>query len=187
MTESQPQGTYQVRFDWGVAGFQSLASGADVVVLADALPPSGSVDAADLAPTPLSGHRVIRADLGNRTAVAQWVLARQAETGARFSVAVIAIGEKRGDGSARWAMEDLLVAGAVVDALTDLGIDHCSPEAAAASAAFVGLKRAIRHLLAASETGQALAAAGQHDAVSASTVLDHSRDVPEVVEFAFPA
>ncbi|MGO4691291.1 2-phosphosulfolactate phosphatase [Glaciibacter sp. 2TAF33] len=187
MSETQPQGTYQVRFDWGVAGFQALASGADVVVLADALPPAGSPDAAALVRRPLSGHRVIRADLGNRTAVAEWVMARQTETGARFSVAVIAIGERRQDGSARWGMEDLLVAGAVVDALTELGIDHCSPEAAAASAAFVGLKRALRHLLAASETGLALAAAGQRDVVSASTVLDHSRDVPEVGEFAFPA
>jgi 2-phosphosulfolactate phosphatase len=158
-----------------------------VVVLADALPPVGSPDAASAVPTPLSGHRVIRAHLGNRTAVAEWVLARQTETGARFSVAVVAVGEQRPGGSARWATEDLLVAGAVVDALTNLGIDHCSPEAASASAAFVGLKRALRHLLGASETGQALSAAGQHDAVTAGTVLDDSREVHEVAEFAFPA
>lgn len=187
MGETQPQGNYQVRFDWGVAGFQALAAGADVVVLADALPPARSADAPAGAPTSLSGHRVIRAHLGNRAAVAEWVLARQTETGARFSVAVIAIGEQRLDGSARWAMEDLLVAGAVVDALTELGIDHCSPEAAAASAGFVGLKRALRHLLSASETGQALAAAGHSDAVTAGVVLDDSREVHEVGEFAFPA
>ncbi|QYF72728.1 hypothetical protein [Cryobacterium sp. PAMC25264] len=56
-------------------------------------------------------------------------------------------------------MEDQLVAGAVIDALAERGIDHCSPEAAAAAASFVGLKRAVQHLVKASETGQALVAA----------------------------
>jgi 2-phosphosulfolactate phosphatase len=182
MSENEPQGFYQVRFDWGVAGFQALASAADVVVIADALP--------DLRPsaepaTPLGAHRVIRAGFHNRTAVAHWVLDRQAEKGDRFSVAVIAAGDRRADGTSRWAVEDLLAAGAVVDALTGLGIDHCSPEAAAASAAFVGLKQAVKHLVGASETGQALAAAGRREEVQAAVRLDDTDDVPELGEFPF--
>ncbi|RNE67425.1 2-phosphosulfolactate phosphatase [Cryobacterium tepidiphilum] len=182
MSDNQPQGFYQVRFDWGVAGFQALAAGADVVVIADALP---ALQQSTEPTTPLGAHRVILAGLHNRTAVARWVLDRQAEKGDRFSVAVIAAGDRRADGTGRWAVEDLLAAGAVVDALTDLGIDHCSPEAAAASAAFVGLKQAAKHLVGASETGQALAAAGRRDEVQAACRLDDRDDVPALGEFHF--
>jgi 2-phosphosulfolactate phosphatase len=156
VSDVQPQIKYQVRFDWGVAGFQALAAGADVVVLADALPP---VPGARGLPTSLAAHTVIVAGLETSALVADWALARQTEKGNRFSVAVIAVGESRPDGGIRFAMEDLLVAGAVIDALAERGIDHCSPEAAAAAASFVGLKRAVKHLVRASETGQALAAA----------------------------
>ncbi|MEO6200264.1 MAG: phosphosulfolactate phosphohydrolase, partial [Cryobacterium sp.] len=68
-----------------------------------------------------------------------------------------------------------------------LGIDHCSPEAAAASASFVGLQRALRHLTGASETGQALAAAGRQDEVAAAGRLDDSTTVSTLGEFTFPA
>lgn len=182
MSENEPQGFYQVRFDWGVAGFQALAAGADVVVIADALP---ALRPPAEPATPLRAHRVIRAGLHNRTAVARWVLDRQAEKGDRFSVAVIAAADQRPDGTERWAVEDLLAAGAVVDALTGVGIDHCSPEAAAASAAFVGLKQAVKHLVGASETGQALADAGRRGEVQAAVRLDDTDDVPELGEFHF--
>jgi hypothetical protein len=45
-------------------------------------------------------------------------------------------------------------AGAVVDALAVAGIDYSSPEAAAACAAFTGLRGAVAHLLTASVSGQ---------------------------------
>jgi 2-phosphosulfolactate phosphatase len=186
VSDAQPQGYYQVRFDWGAAGFQALAESADVVVLADALPPLRETDAAAGDRAPLSAHRVIGAHLGNRTAVAEWVLARQAEKGGRFSVAVVATGERRPDGATRWAVEDLLAAGAVIDALSDLGIDHCSPEAAAASASFAGLKRALKHLVGASETARELAAAGRRDEVDARCQLDASVEVREFTEAVFP-
>ncbi len=48
-------------------------------------------------------------------------------------------------------VEDLLAAGAVVDALVATGIDHTSPEAAVACAAYTGLRRAVRHLVSAAE------------------------------------
>ncbi|KFF59437.1 hypothetical protein JF66_11300 [Cryobacterium sp. MLB-32] len=171
MTEQSPQQKYQVRFDWGVAGFSSLAPQADVVILVDVLPTDAPLRLPDTTAV------VMTAGLVNRTAVAEWVLARQAEKGDRFSVAVIAAGASRADDSIRFAVEDLLAAGAVIDALIGRGIDHCSPEAAAASAAFAGLAKAVRHLVSASESGQALVALGREAEVRAAAQLDVSSEV----------
>ena len=165
MSNAAPQQKYQVRFDIGLAGFKALAAGADVVILADALP---SASTEPCFPTPLHDHQVIAANLANCEVVAEWVLARQTEKGDRFSVAVIAVGERRQAGVGRFAVEDFLVAGAVIDALSARGVDHCSPEAAAAAAGFAGLERAVRHLVSASETAQALVAAGRAAEVQAA-------------------
>jgi len=162
---AEPQQKYQVRFDVGLVGFQALAGQADVVILADALPPTGYAQGI---PTPLAAHLVIPADLGSAERVAEWVLSRQAEKGDRFAVAVIAVGERRNDGTARFAVEDFLVAGAVIDALASLGIDHVSPEAASAAASFTGLRQATRHLVTASETALALVADGRQAEVTAA-------------------
>ncbi|TFC47076.1 hypothetical protein E3T26_07260 [Cryobacterium sp. TMT1-21] len=191
MINAQPQQKYQVRFDVGLAGFEALAGAADVVVLADALPPAPG----EAGPTvSLAAHQVITANLDTSSRVAEWVLARQTEKGDRFAVAVIAVGGRRADGGGRFAVEDFLVAGAVIDALSALGIDHCSPEAAAASAAFSGLQRAVRHLVTASETGLALAADGRQAEVQAALAPDLSTTdagagrpgISRVREFAFP-
>lgn len=178
MTDQTPQQKYQVRFDWGVAGFTSLSGHADVVILVDVLPTDSPLT------LPRIDALVVTAGLVNRTAVAEWVLARQSEKGARFSVAVIAAGATRADGGIRFAVEDLLGAGAVIDALIGLGIDHCSPEAAAASAAFVGLKQAVRHLVSASESGQGLIGDGRDAEVRAAAQLDASADVHANTAFA---
>ncbi|MEA9998189.1 hypothetical protein QN367_03675 [Cryobacterium sp. RTS3] len=193
MSESLPQQKYQVRFDVGLAGFQALAEDADVIILADALPTVG-----DTAPaTPFGEHLVIVADLGNPARVAQWVLAQQTEKADRFSVAVVAVGERRRDGSPRPAVEDFLLAGEVIDELSRLGIDHCSPEAAAPSAGFLGLHRALRHLVSASETAVALRAAGRAEEIRAAVDLarphpladaaQQSAEIRRVREFQFPA
>ena len=193
MSESLPQQKYQVRFDVGLAGFRALAENADVIILADALPAIG-----DTAPaTPLDGHLVIVADLGSPARVAQWVLARQTEKADRFSVAVVAVGERRRDGSPRPAVEDFLLAGEVIDELSRLGIDHCSPEAAAPSAGFLGLHRALRHLVSASETAVALRAAGRAEEIRTAVELAkpqatadaarQSAEIRRVREFRFPA
>lgn len=207
MSEFLPQQKYQVRFDVGLAGFQALAEDADVIILADGLPTVGAASpaagaaagpATPQAPaTSLGAHLVIVADLGNPARVAEWVLARQAEKAARFSVAVIAVGEQRRDGSLRPAVEDFLLAGSVIDELSRLGIDHCSPEAAAPSAGFLGLSRALRHLVSASETAVALGAAGRDSEVRAAVALarphaatDAARQSAAIVavrEFRFPA
>ncbi|TDW29745.1 2-phosphosulfolactate phosphatase [Cryobacterium psychrophilum] len=174
MTHAPAQQKYQVRFDWGQAGFQALEPFVDVVVVVDVLP---EADAAAPVVPAASDTQVITAGFGNRTAVAEWIVARQSEKGDRFGVAVIAAGGLRADGTVRFAVEDLLASGAVIDALIGLGIDHCSPEAAAASAAFVGLKQAARHLVSASESGQALVALGRDAEVRLAARLDNSHDV----------
>lgn len=142
------QSVYQVRFDWGAAGAESIGVDADAVVWVDQLP--ASEVAVPQHPLVASGS------IQNRAAVARWVLDRQSERGDRFTVAVAAAGELRADGSLRFAVEDLLGAGAVIDALATVGIDYCSPEAAAACAAFTSLAGAAAHLISASESGLAL-------------------------------
>ena len=128
---------------------------------------------------------VVAASLRNRRAVAEWVLERQAAKGGRFVVAVIAAGERWPNGRARYGVEDLLGAGAVIESLIDVGLDHCSPEAAAAGAAFAGMQQAVRHLLKASGSGRELVEAGCADDVALATELDVSSQVPVLREWSF--
>ena len=60
----------------------------------------------------------------------------------------------------------------MIAALGDLGIDHCSPEAAVVGEGFRALRGAMRHLLTASGSGRALADAGRRDEVLAAAALD---------------
>ncbi|MEO5920846.1 MAG: hypothetical protein ABIQ01_06855 [Pseudolysinimonas sp.] len=132
------QGSYQVRFDWGTAGAAAVSRDADAVVWVDQLGesagPTGSV----------AGLLERAAELGD------WALAQQELAAGRFRIAIVAAGVTRDDGSLRFAVEDLLAAGAIIEAIADRGIDHQSPEAAAAAAAYRGLRTATRHLIAAS-------------------------------------
>lgn len=149
MKEAAPrsQSDYQVRFEWGSAGAAAIAVDADVVAW---------VDEVGSEPVP-EGARVTR--LGEAADFAQWCLARQGELGGRFRIAVVAAGATQPDGSLRFAVEDLLGAGAVVDAIAEVGIDHQSPEAAAAAAAYTGLRNATVHLMKASVSARELRAA----------------------------
>lgn len=168
MTSPSAQSQYQVRFDWGLAGAAAVLEGTDAIVWVDELG-----DAREL---PETDAAIISGGIANAAAVADWVIAKQAERGDRFRIAVIAAGEERADGSLRFAVEDLLGAGAVIDALTGVGIDHNSPEAAAASAAYEGLRRAVKHLVAASVSARELG--GAHPEFTPST------DVPVLRDFA---
>jgi 2-phosphosulfolactate phosphatase len=152
---AEAQGTFQVRFDWGIQGARAIAaSGADAIVWVDQL---GTVSLpSETSPTRLPTITTVHGTIQSSAALAAWALQRQTELGGRFTIAVVAAGEPRDDGSLRFAVEDLLAAGGIIDALTAVGIDHCSPEAAAASAAYVGLSRASRHLITASVSGQNL-------------------------------
>ncbi|MDF1478453.1 2-phosphosulfolactate phosphatase [Leifsonia sp. H3M29-4] len=145
MSDPRNQTKYQVRFDWGLAGAAAIAPGSHIVVWADALP--------EPVADPLALRHdgaLITGSVGSRTAVAQWILAKQVELGGRAVVAVVAAGGPDG----RFAVEDLLAAGAVIDALAEVGIDFTSPEAAAAAGAFAGLRNATAHVLSACVSGQ---------------------------------
>jgi hypothetical protein len=138
------QTSYQVRFDWGAAGAAAVGVDADVVAWIDEL-------GEELAP-----DGVRRTALAEAEDFARWCLARQEELGGRFRIAVVAAGATQPDGTLRFAVEDLLGAGAVIDAIAEVGIDHQSPEAAAAAAAYTGLRNATRHLVNASVSAREL-------------------------------
>jgi len=169
VTSPANQSRYQVRFDWGVPGANAIAPGAHIVIWVDAIPHE-SID-------PLTidhAGAIVTGSTGSSAAVADWVLARQVELGDRLYVAVVAAGGPSG----RFAVEDLVAAGAVIDALADLGLDYTSPEAAAAGAAFAGLRKAGSHVLTASVNGQlVLDSAG-------SQALDAAREATTTHEFA---
>ena len=168
------QTQYQVRFDWGAEGVAAIAQDVDVVILVDALPtPDQLAPALEVG----SAAVVVAGSLRNRTAVARWALEQQGDKGERFFIAVIASGEPRVDGSLRFAVEDLLAAGAIVDALADAGIDYCSPEAAAAAAAFTGLRNATGHLVGASASGRERAAHGRRAEIDHAIEVDASSTV----------
>lgn len=174
------QQQYQVRFDWGADGARAIGGDADVVVLVDLLDLAAD-DRASWAP---EGTAVVAGSLRNCSAVARWALERQAGKGDRFTVAVVAAGETRGDGSTRFALEDLLGAGAIIDALAGLGIDYCSPEAAAAAAAFTGLRNATGHLIGASTSGRAATARDDRASVDAAIAMNSSNEVRVLREFS---
>ncbi|GAA3774567.1 hypothetical protein GCM10022240_27960 [Microbacterium kribbense] len=184
------QSFFQVRFDWGLEGLARLAP-ADIVVIVDVLglgtDATGAVadgrpfalDSAVSEPVAAlaraaaaSGALVLAGCLRNPTAVARAVLAEQHRRGVRVSVSVLAAGEVSDSGALRVAVEDQLGAGAVVDALAAVGLDHSSPEAAVAGIAFGGLRGALRHLLLASSSGQELVARGLADYVRSAAALE---------------
>lgn len=211
------QASYQVRFEWGTEGLGRLAA-SDVVIVVDVLRFSSTlVSAVADGPVPLAAARtwsgngaavsdaaaatgavVLVGGLRNASAVADAVVRLQDERQQRTFVTVIAAGERTPDGALRFAVEDQLGAGAVIAALTDRGIDHSSPEAAAADAAFRGLRNAVRHLLSGSGSGRELAAgdpaAEQFEAsgitpvtVREAAVNDDSTVVPVLRDGSFVA
>jgi 2-phosphosulfolactate phosphatase len=179
------QSQYQVRFDWGVAGAATVAADADVIVFVDVLRVGAPVDL--VAELPGHAAAIVAGSLTNAAAVARWALEQQGGKGDRFMVAVVAAGETRPGGSMRFALEDLLGAGAVIDALAEVGIDYCSPESAAASAAFTGLRNATGHLVGASGSGRELAELGRRTEVDEAIRVNSSEEVMVLREFSFPA
>ena len=189
------QSTYQVRAEWGVAGLRRLAP-ADIVIVVDALrftttvtdriasgdvvpldddafavSINGAVVAAAAADT---GAIVLAGSLRNAKAVADAVLAIQHERAARTSIAVIACGERvsRDSAEVRFAVEDQLAAGAIISALSDVGIDHTSPDAAVMGEGVRALSRACVHLFLASASGRQLVEMGRRDEVVSAATRD---------------
>ena len=162
MSDPRSQSKFQVRFGWGADS--PVVTAAHVLVWCDALLTGHSIPSFDGA--------ILAGSTGSAGAVAQWILTLQERLGDRAIVAVVAAGTDAGG----FAVEDFLTAGAVIDALATVGLDFNSPEAAAACAAYEGLRNATVHLTSASETGQtvgaeALAAAKAVNAEPAVRVL----------------
>lgn len=186
------QSTYQVRLDWGAAGLARLAP-ADVVIIVDVLRFSSTVtdavaagrevalddaqqwsrNGAALAAAAPGAAAVLLGGLRNASAVARAVQVLQERRQARTSVAVLAAGELDDTGGLRFAVEDQFGAGAVVAALTDLGIDHTAPDAALAAEGFRALRRALRHLISASGSARELA-----EGVAATSRIEAAGLVP---------
>ena len=204
MPSSDPhaQSDYQVRFDWGRRGFDRLAPAHVVVVVqtlgltAHALSAVEHGAALDLAgdddpaaalalAAEAAGAHVVVGGLRNAAAVADHVLAVQRARGERTSISIVAAGYPDGDEAVRFAVDDLLGAGAVIAALGDLGIDHASPDAAVAGEGFRALGGAVRHLLTASGTGRALAADGGRDGVLHAATRDAASVVPVLSDGVF--
>lgn len=194
-TAAYAQSDYQVRLDWGGAGLERLAPAHIVVVVqtlgltARALSTCERGGVLDLAPgvgadlaraAAGAGAHVVVGGLRNAAAVAAHVLDRQRARGERTSISILAVGAPGDSGTdaTRFAVDDLLGAGAVIAALGDLGIDHASPEAAVAGEGFRALGGAVRHLLTASGAGRALAAEGGRDDVLAAATRDAASVVP---------
>lgn len=187
-SDPRSQSKYQVRLDWGVRGATRIAAAADIVVWVDVIPDAAVPDAAvpalpegllELVP---DAAAVLAAGLVDASATARWILAEQERLGRRAYIAILAAGDSGdtgdpGNADAGFAADDLLGAGAVIDALAVLGIDDTSPESAVAAAAFGGLRRAVRHLTSASSSGRAALAAGASPAeLHAAGTLDSSVD-----------
>ncbi|ODT43150.1 MAG: phosphosulfolactate phosphohydrolase [Microbacterium sp. 71-36] len=195
------QANYQVRLEWGEAGLARLAA-AHVVVVVQTLGLTARVlaaaengetepaetEAADrlALAAERAGAHVVVAGIRNAAAVAAHVLDVQRSRGERTSIAVIAAGDVDEAGP-RYAVEDLLGAGAVVAALGDLGIDHASPDAAVAGEGFRALRGAVRHLLTASGTGRLRADAGERDLVLAAAERDAASVVPVLRDGVYAA
>ena len=188
MTSPLDQSQYQVRFDWGYTGALTVGEDVDVIVVVDVLPAVADPSrewaiVPRLVPAPNTS--IIVGSLRNRTAVAEWVLARQVEKAGRFTVAVIAVGVAHEGGGMRFTVEDQLGAGAIIDALAAVGIDYYSPEAAAACAAFTGLRNAVGHVVSASASGKELAEAGRAGDVESASEVDASAEVVVLEEYLF--
>jgi hypothetical protein len=140
---------YQVRFGMGVDGLRACAADADVIIWVDALPASDPTAPmpADLLSTAPVHATLIGADLPTSRVAARWVLDYQTDVQRRLAIAVITASDQ-------FAVEDFLCAGSVIDALSELGLDATSPEAAAAESAYRGLRNAVAHLVTASVAGR---------------------------------
>jgi hypothetical protein len=148
---------YQVRFGMGVDGLRACAADADVIIWVDALPAVVEEDRSSpaardvtlfnlLAKAP-AGATLVGADVSTSRAAAHWVLDYQNDVQRRLAISVITASDQ-------FAVEDFLCAGSVIDALSELGLDATSPEAAAAESAYRGLRNAVAHLVTASVAGR---------------------------------
>lgn len=133
-------------------------------------------------------RHVIAGCIRNATAVAR---AARVLAGAG-SIALIAAGERwhGASGPLRAAVEDLLGAGAILAALdpaASISSPGCSPEAAAARAAFVAARPRLYESLAACASGRELIQRGWADDIATAAALDVTTAVPLLTADGFVA
>ncbi len=132
--------------------------------------PHGGALALDAAAT---GATVVAGCLRNASAVGAWM----AERAGQGRMVVVAAGDEWRDGSPRWAVEDLLAAGAIFSALPGHAL---SAEAQVAAAAFAGARDRLGEILRTCTSGRLV------DTRWAAE-LDASPVVPVLVEGRFQA
>jgi 2-phosphosulfolactate phosphatase len=160
----------------------SISDGARLVL------PSPNGAALAFAAAAVGARHVLAGCLRNASATAR----RAKELADGGSIAVIAAGERwqRTSGPLRASVEDLLGAGAVLTALdpaASLSTPACSPEAAAARAAFVAMRWNLHDALAESSSGRELIDRGWRDDVVTSAALDVTDRAARLVDGAFIA
>ncbi len=133
--------------------------------------PNGSTISHELAG---SARQVVAVSLRNAAATADWV---HATLPADAVIAVIAAGEKWGNGHLRPALEDQLGAGAFIAGLAAAGRHNFSPEAAAAAAAFDAAEPHLAGVLRGCSSGRELIDGGYGDDVVIAAELDAGSDV----------
>ncbi len=141
----------------------------------------------------LGASRVLAGCLRNASATARFARSNLVsdDTG-HNAIAVIAAGERWHDvdGPVRPAVEDLIGAGAILHALDPscaVANPCCSPEAAAARAAFQSARPRLFDALCASGSGRELLDHGWEDDVATSAALDVTNIVAELIGNAFVA
>ena len=148
--------------------------------------PNGSTIA--LRARELGVRHVLAGCLRNATTTAD--AARQLADGGAISV--IAAGERRGshNGSLRAAAEDFLGAGAILSALDPsaaTAAPACSPEAAAARAAFIAARPRLYDTLCGCASGRELLARDWEDDIATSAAHDVSTTICKLFENEFRA
>lgn len=153
--------------------------------------PSPNGSALSFAAREFGASRVLAGCLRNASATARFARASMRATAqGHNAIAVIAAGERWEDlqGPLRPAIEDLLGAGAILSALdpsSAVANPCCSPEAAAARAAFQQARPRLFEALCSSGSGRELLDRGWEDDVATSAALDVSTVVAELVDNAF--
>ena len=151
--------------------------------------PSPNGSALSFAARDHGAQHVLAGCLRNATATAR---AARRLAGPSGVVSVIAAGERwRGaTGPLRPAVEDLLGAGAILTAMDPaaaVSAPCCSPEAAAARAAFVAARPRLLDAIGECSSGRELISRGWEDDVAASAALDVTDRVATLVDEAFVA
>jgi 2-phosphosulfolactate phosphatase len=137
--------------------------------------PSGGSLALDAAAT---GATVVAGSLRNASAVGAWLAGRPRR------IVVVAAGEQWRDGSPRFAVEDLLGAGAVLAGLPDVAL---SAEAHVAVETYRASRADIATILHSSTSGRELAGRGYAGDIAWAADIDASSVVPVLTDGAFRA